>query len=111
MVYQSKCNRINIVTGWCSILLSIPPSKKTFNQKIMKRANINGSEGKLTPIPMDVWARLSESGVINTDKKMIVSKRKIISSKIKNTTGNPARNIIPFNIPHPKKSANKTTNA
>ena len=56
-----------------------------------------GSEGKLIPIPKEVWARLMDRGVIRTEKYTMKSSLKMASKPNRISNGEATATVHPIN--------------
>jgi hypothetical protein len=95
------------VTGCLRMRLSSPPSARIFIQKIKKIPNISGSEGKLTPMPIPVLAKLIEKGFTNTARYISRSKRKIAAIASISKKGIANATIYPLTYPKAEKDASR----
>jgi hypothetical protein len=64
-----------------------------------------GSDGKLTPMPIEVSARLIEKGVISTDKNNSEVISKILNNRINKTAGVASAKMDPLKIEYVQNHA------
>jgi hypothetical protein len=64
----------------------------------MKRPNMIGSDGKLTPIPIEVSARFIDSGVISIDKNTNEVISKMLNNRTNKTAGVARAKMDPLKI-------------